>query len=58
MSLTPRTARLEDGPGPLDQYGSARCATGHFVVGGSRPSRLEDAVAEAGRGLRSTRDGA
>ena len=35
----------------LEQYGIVRYATDHFVVGGYRYSRLEDAVAEAKRRL-------
>ena len=41
----------------LKQYGIARSSTAHFEVGGYRYSRLEEAVAEAKRRLRSTGDG-
>jgi hypothetical protein len=48
---------LEDGPGQLERYGIVRYATDHFVVGGYRYSRLEDAVAEAKRRLLATGQG-
>jgi hypothetical protein len=49
MNPTPPTPQLEEGPALLKQYGIVRYSTDHFVIGGYRYSRLEDAVAEAKR---------
>ena len=57
MNPTPPTPHLEDSPTLLERYGIVRYATDHFVIGGYRYSRLEDAVAEAKRRLHSTRHG-
>jgi hypothetical protein len=56
MNPTPPNAP-EDGPGQLVHYGIVRYATDHFVIGGYRYSRIEDAVAEAKRRLKSAGDG-
>jgi hypothetical protein len=47
-----------DDQGQLEHYGIVRYATDHFVIGGYRYSRLEDAVAEARRRRASSGDGA
>jgi hypothetical protein len=57
MNPTSPTSHLEDSPAQLERYGIVRYSTDHFVIGGYRYSRLEDAVAEAKRRLLSTRDG-
>jgi hypothetical protein len=56
MNPTPPTP-LENPPGELERYGIVRYATDHFVIGGYRYSRLEDAVAEAKRRLLGTGQG-
>jgi hypothetical protein len=50
-------SRAVHGSALLEQYGIVRYATDHFVIGGYRYSRLEDAVAEARRRRISAREG-
>ena len=56
MNPTPPPS-LETPPSELERYGIVRYATDHFVFGGYRYSRLEDAVAEAKRRRLATGQG-